>query len=327
MKRQKDTEPVTIGPSMKPHAPIGFGGYSFGPDQWTGKEDENLLAAMQVSLERGITHFDTAMSYGDGHGERLIGQFLSEEAGRRERIFLASKFESDTVTRQEMLKAVDASRDRLRTDMIDLYYIHWPRAGKDLRPWMEALERARQQGKIGAIGVSNFSVEDMEQVSEVGHIDAHQIPYNLLWRFAEKDIIPYCRAHHIAVVTYSSIAHGILVGGFGRDVEFPVGDQRRDSIVLFKPAVWSHVYEEVENMKAVAEQTGRPLIHLAARWLLHQPGVTSVLVGARNARQARSNVQALDGEIPDAVFDELTTISNRLMTHIPDTGNPYAHHP
>jgi aryl-alcohol dehydrogenase-like predicted oxidoreductase len=192
---------------------------------------------------------------------------------------------------------------------------------------MEGLETARLQGKIGAVGVSNFSVEQMEQVSEVGRIDAHQIPYNLIWRFAERDIIPYCQAHNIAVVTYSSIAHGILVGRFGREVEFPVGDQRRSSIVLFMPDVWSHVYDEVEKLKEVADSAGRSLVHLAVRWLLHQPGISSVLVGARNASQADSNVQALEGEIPDSVFDELTEISDRLLSHIPDTGNPYAHHP
>lgn len=324
MTTQPDTASVTIGRINKPHSPIGFGGYSFGPDQWSGKEDEHLLAAMQSALANGITHFDTATSYGNGHGERLIGQFMAAAPDRRDQIFLASKYETDVVTRQEMLQAVDASRDRLQTDVIDLYYIHWPRTGKDMRPWMEALETARQQGKIRAIGVSNFSVEQMQQLAQVGRIDAQQIPYNLLWRFAEREIIPYCAANDIAVVTYSSIAHGILVGRFGRSVEFPVGDQRRDSIVLFRDGVWDHVYEAVEQMKQVADRAGRSLVHLAARWLLHNRGVTTVLVGARNARQADSNAQALDGDIDDAVFDQLTAISDRLLPHIPDTGNPYA---
>ncbi len=327
MTKQRDTAPVSIGAGAKPHNPLGFGGYSFGPDQWSGKEDENLLSAMESALARGITHFDTASNYGDGHSELLMGRFLSAQPGRRERIFLASKYESDDLSAQEMFHAVDASRERLQTDVIDLYYIHWPRAGKDLRPWMEALETMRQQGKIRAVGVSNFSVADMEQVAEVGRIDAHQIPYNLLWRFADADVIPYCQAHKIAVVTYSSIAHGILVGRFGRDVSFPVGDQRHSSIVLFRPEVWPKVYEGVEAMKAVASRAGCPLVHLAIRWGLHQAGITSVLVGARSAQQAASNADALDGEIADDVFDELTAISDRLKQQIPNTGNPYAHHP
>lgn len=326
MTERQDTAPVKIGQNEKQHSPLGFGGWSFGPDQWSGKEDNNLLGAMESALEQGITHFDTASNYGNGHSERLVGRFMASEPSRRERIFLASKYESDEISTQGILDAVDASRKRLQTDVIDLYYIHWPRAGKDLRPWMEGLETARQQGKIHAIGVSNFSIEDMEQVSQVGRIDAHQLPYNLLWRFGERDIIPYCVDHDIAVVTYSSIAHGILVGRYGRDVNFPAGDQRR-TIVLLRKDVWPGVYQGVEAFKAVAERAGRSLTHLALRWLLHQPSLTSVLVGARDARQAASNAQALQGEIPDHVFDALSAISDRVMQHIPDEGNPYAHHP
>ena len=323
----QDTASVTIGPDNRHHSPLGFGGWSFGPDQWSGKEDNNLLGAMKKALEQGINHFDTASSYGDGHSERLVGRFMTSETGSRDKIFLASKYESNDMTARAMLQAVDASRDRLQTDVIDLYYIHWPRTGKDLRPWMEGLETARQQGKIRAIGVSNFSVGDMEQVAEVGKIDAHQLPYNLLWRFAEADIIPYCVDHDIAVVTYSSIAHGILVGRYGLELDFPRGDQRRQGIVLLRENVWPDVYEGVEAFKDVAERAGCSLVHLAIRWLIHQAGVTSVLVGARNSHQALSNGQALEGAIEDSVFDELTAISDRLMRLIPDEGNPYAHHP
>ncbi len=325
--KSEDTAPVSIKPSEKLHSPMGLGGWAFSPEQWTGKENDSLHSAMESALANHITHFDTATGYGDGHSESLIGRFMAAEPGRREQIFLASKYSSNEISAQDMLNAVDASRARLQTDMIDLYYIHWPRSGKDLRPWMEALETVRQQGKIRVIGVSNFSVEQMEQVAQAGRIDAHQLPYNLLWRFAERDVIPYCIEHDIAVVTYSSIAHGILVGGFEREVSFPVGDQRRSGIVLFKPEIWLLVYEAVEAFKAVANRAGRSLIHLAIRWALHQPGVRTVLVGARNAQQAASNAQALDSEIAASIFDELLAISDRLMKQIPDTGNPYAYHP
>jgi myo-inositol catabolism protein IolS len=225
-----------------------------------------------------------------------------------------------------MIDAVDASRARLQTDVIDLYYIHWPRTGRDLRPWMEGLETARQEGKIRAIGVSNFSIAQMEQVAEAGHIDAHQMLYNLLWRFNERDLIPYCVEHQIAIVTYSSIAHGILAGRYPRDLQLPPGDQRRD-ILPFHDDVWPSVYEAVEEFKQVAESAGRPLIHMAIRWLLHQPSVTTVLVGARDARQAESNAQALEGTIADDVFEKLTVASDRAMKHIPDKGNPYGYYP
>lgn len=317
---------VQIGPGDKRQARLGLGGTTFGPNQWSGQEDAHLLGAMEASLARGITHFDTGAGYGDGYSEQLIGRFMAAEAGRRERLYLASKANLDDLCAQAMLDAIDGSRKRLQTDFIDLYYIHWPRTGKDMRPWMEGLETARQRGIIGAIGVSNFSVEQMEQVAEVGRIDAHQLGYNLLWRFPERDVIPYCQAHQIAVVAYASLAHGILAGKFARETHFPEGDQRR-IILLFRPDVWSGVYEATEAFKAVAARSGRSLIHLAVRWLLHQRGVTSVLVSARDGQQAILNAAALDGDIPDSVFAELTALSDRAMGGIPDEGNPYNYHP
>ena len=321
-----DLTPVRIGPSEKVHAPLGLGTWSFGANQWSGQEDANLLGAMEAALDHGITHFDSATDYGDGYSERLIGRFLAADPRRRERLFLATKANLDELTSQRMLAAIDDSRARLQTDMIDLYYIHWPRTGQDMRPVMEGLELARQQGKIKAIGVSNFSVEQMMQVAEVGRIDAHQLGYNLVWRFSERDLIPYCIANDIAIVTYSSIAHGILAGRFTRQLNLPPGDQRH-GILLFREDVWPFVYEGVEQFKRVAQEAGVHLIHLAIRWLLHQPGITTVLVGARNASQAEFNAQALQCEIPASVFDELSRISDSVMQNIPDEGNPFGYHP
>lgn len=322
----KDTLPARIGSSGRTHAPLGLGGTTFSPTQWSGQDDADLLAAMQTSLDAGITHFDTASGYGNGYSERLIGRFLSAETGRRDRVFLASKASLNEISAAAILSEIDGSRQRLQSDVIDLYYIHWPRTGKDLRPLMDGLETARSQGKIGAVGVSNFSVAQMEQLMTVGRIDAHQMGYHLLWRFPERDVIPFCAAHGIAVVTYASLAHGILVGKLPRRPEFPEGDQRR-IISLLRPDVWKELYEPVAAMKAVAERTGRPLAHLAIRWLLHRSTVTAVLVSARNAKQAAANAQALDGSIDESVFAELTAISDRAMPHVPDEGNPYGYHP
>jgi aryl-alcohol dehydrogenase-like predicted oxidoreductase len=315
--------PVQISPVLKSHAPLGLGCWTFGPDQWTGKEDSNLLAAMETSLAYGINHFDTAADYGKGHSERLIGKFMK---GRREAVFLATKANTDDLTVGAMLRHVSESLERLQTHFIDLFYIHWPRKGKDLRPWMEGLEIARKKGLIGAIGVSNFTVEQMEQVGEVGTINAHQLCYNLFWRYAEQDIIPYCRQHNIAVVTYSSIAHGILAGKFQRALNFQPGDGR-EKVLLFSDGVWSHIYEAVEQLKTLASEIGAPLTKLAIRWVLAQRGITSSLVGARDAAQARQNAEALDGDIPSSVFERMTAISDQVMQHIPDTGNVYLYYP
>jgi myo-inositol catabolism protein IolS len=317
---------VHIGKSTKYHPRLGVGGSFYGLDHGSGQGEADLLAAMETAFENGITHFDTAAGYGKGYSERLIGRFIAAQPSRRDHIFLASKFASDDISAQAMIKAVDDSRSRLQTDMIDLYYIHWPRTGQDMRPLMEGLETARQQGKIQAIGVSNFSIEQMEQVAEVGRIDAHQLGYNLLWRYDEQDVIPYCVEHNIAVVVYSALAHGILAGKYARQLDFVKGDQRW-SITLFRDNVWPHVYEAMEAFKAVAARTGHPLTHLAIQWLLYQYGVTSVLVGAKNKGQALANVQALQADISVDVLHELKVLSDQVLPYIPDEGNPFGYHP
>jgi aryl-alcohol dehydrogenase-like predicted oxidoreductase len=314
---------VSISPVEKKLNPMALGGFVFGAAQWAGEQAAALLATMEAAWQNGINHFDTASSYGDGSSERLLGQFLAD---KREQVFLASKANVDEVDAGFALEQVNRSLERLQTDVIDLYYIHWPRQGRDLRPFMEGLEQARQQGKIKAIGVSNFSVEQMVQVAEVGQINAHQLCYNLLWRFAEKEIIPYCREHGIVVITYSSIAQGVLTGKFPRQPKLEPDDQRAGT-VHFDDAVWPHVYEAVEELKSLAQEVERPLTHLAIRWVLHQEDVNTALVGARRPEQVIRNVEALTGGIPVEIFKQMTEISNDVIKHIPDTGNMYRYYP
>lgn len=314
---------VTIKPHEKPQCALGLGCWVFGGLQWGGQEDEDSRRAMQAAYESGINHFDTAAAYGRGHSEEIVGEFLRD---KREDIYLATKFFPSEQTAEFVQQQLEASLERLQTDYVDLYYIHWPVTGKDLRPVMEGLEQARAAGKIKAIGVSNFSVEQMEQVSEAGTIDAHQLCYNLFWRFAERDIIPYCMEHNIAVITYSSIAQGILTGKFPREPQFREGDQRGKT-VFFQPEVWPHVYEGVEQLKTLAAECGRSLTHLAIRWILEQPGITVELVGARDEAQMQENAAALEGDIPAEVFARMTEISAEVMRHIPDVGNIFQFYP
>ena len=309
---------ITIGPRGKPMLPLGFGGSWFMPYREASAADADYLAAMQACYDAGIRHFDTGATYGAGHSEELYGRFIK---GKRDSVFLASKVDPADGSAEGMVKEIEGSLRRLGTDFIDLYYIHWPaRGGRDMRPTMEGLERARAQGKIGAVGVSNFSVADMRQVGEAGTIDAHQLGYNLLWRFAEAEIIPYCIAHNVAVVCYSALAHGILSGKFPRVLDFPPEDQR-NTVLPFRADIWPHVYEGVEQLKAIAAARHRPLMHLALRWILAQPGITAVVFGGRNAAQAAANAEALEGEIPDDVFARMTAISDEIVRHMPHENN------
>lgn len=314
---------VQIPPVPTRLNPLALGGWVFGEDSWEGEKRDTLQATMEQALASNMRHFDTASDYGSGASERLIGQFLS---ARRDQVFLASKANVDEMDADLMLAKVENSLSRLRTDVIDLYYIHWPRQGQDMRPLMEGLERARAQGKIRAIGVSNFSVAQMKQISEVGRIDAHQLCYNLFWRVAEEEIIPYCRRHKIAVVTYSSIAQGVLTGKFPRHPRFEEGDQRANT-VHFEATVWPHIYEAVQELKALAMEIDRPLTHLAIRWVLRQPDINTAIVGAKNSAQVEHNVAALSGDIPDPVFERMSEISDKVIALMPKTGNMYRYYP
>ena len=324
------TEPrpsrVRIGPDGKDQLPLGMGGSFYGLDHRRHQGEVDLWAALETALDFGVTHFDTATGYGDGASERLLGRFMAAGPGRRERIFLASKANPDDLSARAVVRAIEASLKRLRTDYVDLYYLHWPRGGEDLRPWLEGLEAARGRGLIRAAGVSNFSVAQMEQVAEAGRIDACQLGYNLLWRFPERDVLPYCAEHGIAVVAYSALAHGILSGRYGRTLDFAPGDQRW-TISLFRSEVWPHVHDVVEGFRRVAERGGQPLPTLALRWLLSRPAVTSVLVSAKNPDQAGANARALAADLPAALLDELTALSDRALDVVPDEGNPFGYHP
>lgn len=301
-----------------------MGGSYYGID--FRQQQAGLRMALEAALEGGVTHFDTATDYGDGDSERALGQFLAAEPGRRDDLFLASKVNPAEVSAQAVVQAIEESLRRLRTDVIDLYYLHWPRSGTDLRPWMEGLEAARQQGLIRATGVSNFSVAQMETLRDAGRIDVCQVGYNLLWRFPERDILPYCAREGIQVVAYSALAHGILAGRTPRQLAFVAGDQRWN-ISLFQDGVWPGIHEVVQQMADLAEEEGQPLATLALRWILSQRTVRSVLVSARTGGQVLGNLEALSADIPDDLLARIGALSDRAMQQVPDEGNPFGHHP
>ena len=314
-----DVRPAMLGRHATPVLPMALGGSWYARDA----EDDILLATMDAAYAAGIRHFDTAAGYGAGRSEELLGRFL---AGKRDSVFLASKAHTDELTPEAIIAEVEGSLRRLAVDAIDLYYIHWPRAGRDMRPLMEGLERLRAVGKVGAVGVSNFNVEQMRQVAEVGRIDAHQLGYNLLWRHTEATIIPYCVENRIAVVAYSVLAHGILTGKFGRDSGLAPGDQRH-SILPFRADIWPHVHAGVERLKAIGEEVGLPIATLALRWALSRPHITAVVAGAHTPEQASANVAALSPTVPATALDDMTGISDAIMAHIPDVGNLFNHYP
>ena len=184
-------------------------------------------------------------------------------------------------------------------------------------------DRARSAPSASAISRSRRCVRSRRS----GTIDVHQLGYNLLWRYAERDAHPATAwTHGIAVIAYSALAHGILTGKFGARPNLAPGDQRH-TILPFRADIWPHVHAGVEKLKALAADLGLPLRTLAIRWILDRPGIDGVVVGARNRDQSAANVAALAPAIPPAAFAAMTAISDDIAAHVPDVGNLFNHYP
>jgi myo-inositol catabolism protein IolS len=299
---------------------LGLGCWEFSDIGAGAPEDEASMRIIRAAWERGVRHFDTAQSYGNGHSERVVGEALASADG----LFIASKCHA--TDKAGAIREVEQSLARLRRPSIDLYYVHWPRKGFDLRPMMEGLEEMRSRGAIRLIGVSNFSVGDMEAAGQAGRIDVHQICYNLLWRYPERDVIPYCLGHGIQVVTYSTIAQGLLSDKTRGPESFAKGDARATT-VYYMPEVWPHVRRSVTEMQEIARRHGESLSALAIRWVLSRPAVVSALVGARSQQQVESNIVSAASGIDPKAAAELNAVSDEAWTHLPDVGNIFLFYP
>jgi myo-inositol catabolism protein IolS len=307
-------------PSLGSISRLGIGCWQFGDMGSEVVPEAQATGVITAALDAGVNHFDTAQGYGAGRSESVLGRAL---AGRPQ-AFVATKMQMSSA--EETRAGVQASRERLGRDRIDLFYIHWPREGMESAPMMEALEEARAKDWIRFIGVSNFSVQQMRDASRAGRIDAHQLCYNLLWRFPEEDVIPYCRENGITLVTYSSLAQGLLSGTMPREPRFAPGDPR-PSTVYYDPDVWPHVRDGIEELALIARKAGRPLSHLALRWLTDSGAIASVLVGSRSRDHLAGNLAAFDGTADPSAMRLLDEASKRIHRYIPRIGNIFKYYP
>ena len=270
------------------------GGWQAGRDLWVGIDDDQSIAAFQAALDAGITTFDTAEDYGGGHSERILARALGH---RRDEIVIATKVSWDHLRRDQIVEACERSLRNLGTDVIDLYQIHWPAGtfGSERVPLeesMEALGRLRDAGKIRAIGCSNFDPTQLRQACALGPVDTLQPPYSLLWRHAERELLPLCRARGVAVLAYSPLAQGLLTGKLGPHLELAEGDNRKDNR-LFQPPLRDRAHAMVEAMRPLAAARGITLAQLALAWVAGQPA-TAAIAGARTPAQSREIAVAGD---------------------------------
>lgn len=277
------------------------------------------MGILETAWDLGIRQFDCARGYGDA--ESLLGGFL---AGKPRNAFEVASKQVAHQDKNVYRRRFEESLERLQLEFLDTYFIHWPRPGLDLRLMMEVLVEERERGRIRQIGVSNFTVADLEIVREAGPVDVYQTGYHLFWRWRELDVIPYCRENGIRLQAYSPLGQGILTGKFPRYPEFPREDHRRKT-VLFRKEVWPQVYEAVEALKPLSEKTGYPMAHLAIQWVLSQPGFNQVVVGARNVWQVRENTAAVARSMDPEILESMKRISDDVHQWIPDSGHFFGH--
>ena len=305
-----------LGKSKIEISAILFGGWQAGKDMWVGINDDDTLAAHRAAFESGVTTFDTAEAYGSGHSEQILARALGD---KRDQIVIATKVSPSHLKHAQVIEACERSLQNLNTDRIDLYQIHWPSGsfGSEVVPieeTMGALAELKQQGKIRAIGVSNFSRAQLQEAAQYGRIDSLQPPYSLLWRQVEQDAGPYCVENKISILAYSPLAQGLLTGKFGRGHAFAEGDNRAGNR-LFHGETYERAQNALDRLRPLADKYGVTLGNLALAWLIAQPQ-TSAIVGARNAEQARQNAAAGDVEIDEEdleAIDEIgRTVTDRL---------------
>ena len=298
--------------------PILMGTWQAGKKMWAGIDDEESIKAIQAAVEAGITTIDTAEVYGGGHSEQIVAQAVGK---MRDRLVYASKVFANHLKYDEVIEACERSLTNLQTDYLDLYQIHWPSGsfGNEEVPieeTMQALNKLKEDGKIRAIGVSNFNRAQLEEASQHGRIDSLQPPYSLFWRKIERDAVPYCVEHNISVLAYSSMAQGLLTGKFKPGHKFAEEDHRSAN-VLFQGENFERAQNALEQLKPIAEKHNCTLAQLSLAWLIAQPQ-TNAIAGARTAEQARDNAKAANVDLSSEELQEIDRISRQVTDRLDD---------
>lgn len=288
---------------------------------WGAADDAESIRVIHRALDLGVTLIDTAEAYGGGHAEEVVGQAL---AGRRGQAVIATKAAPNHLEAAEAVKALEGSLKRLQTDYVDVYFIHWPNPDVPLGATMDAFERLRAEGRIRALGVSNFGPKEMDAARQHGVIDVLQPPYNMLWREVEAATLPYCREHNIGVMPYSGLAQGLLTGALSRNTTFVEGDERRTT-VLFQPGTFERALDAVEGLRPIAAKYGKSVAQLAIQWLTSRPGVTSPLLGARTALEIEENAGSVGWTIAAADVAEIDLLTLPIWKEIADKGDMFGY--
>jgi len=302
---------VTLGRDGINVSKIGIGCWQASPDIWEVNEDE-IVNGIVRSHELGVNLIDTAEEYGLGHSELVVGRAVKKLG--RDNVIVATKVNPPHLRFLELQRACEASLKRLDVKQIDLYQIHWPDPYDQvpLRHTMKALEKLYTEGKIRAIGVSNFAVRDLEEArSYLSRTDivSNQLRYNLIQREIEEEILPYCRRNKISILAWSPLALGLLTGKYRWDNK-PT-DKARESNPIFSDHNLREIEKLLTTLSELSKKRGKTIGQIALNWLMKDPLVIPI-PGARNRRQAEENSSAADWDLTNQELNEIDLACNSL---------------
>lgn len=303
-----------LGQSDVKASVITFGAWAIGGWMWGGADRKDALEAIKASLDAGVTTIDTAPVYGQGLSEEIVGEAI--KGIPRDKVQILTKFglQWTSTSGEFFFKSQDnegkpldiykyAGKDgvikecedclrRLGTDYIDLFQIHWADSSTPIAETMEALLCLQEQGKIRAAGVCNYTAAQMKEAEEVISLASNQVPYSMVLKDIEKEVVPYCIENNKAIIAYSPLQRGLLTGKIKPDHKFSEGDTREGNR-FYTPESISRVNAFLDELRPMAENKNASLAQLVLRWTIEQPGITIALAGARNAEQARQNAGAM----------------------------------
>jgi len=301
---------------------IGFGTWPIGGARYGGSDDNAARQAIEAALAAGVTCFDTAPSYGNGHAEELLGQTLGK---RRHEVVVVTKGglvwdEGSHVlgqdgTRAHLARHLDASLRRLGTDYVDLYLIHWPDVVTPFAETMAALAEFVAAGKARYVGVSNFTADQLRTAAAARPnlcLTANQVSFHLFDRRWQREVFPLCQEMGAGVIAYGTLAHGLLAGAFTRETIFDGSDWRASGSIfgqsLLTPGNFERNLDVVDRLAAIARRHGMTLPQLAIAWVLADPAVTVALVGARSASEITEAAPATAPRLSEEDLAEIETV-------------------
>jgi aryl-alcohol dehydrogenase-like predicted oxidoreductase len=319
-------EKIKISNTSMEASRIGLGTWAIGGWMWGGTDEEQSIKTIHSALDTGINLIDTAPVYGFGRSEEIVGKAF-EQYGRREDMLLATKVGMDwnedavfrNASKERIHQEVEDSLRRLKTDYIDIYQVHWPDPMTPIYETAEALSYLYKQGKIRAIGVSNFSPEQMDIFREAAPLHTLQPPYNMFERDIESKTLPYVQDHNMTTISYGSLCRGLLSGKMSTNREFE-GDDLRNNDPKFQQPRFKQYLNAVQELEQLAENRfGKSVLQLAIRWVLDQPGSGIALMGGRRPDQ----LNPVDG-VENFKIDEQTMhdIDEILLKHVNDPIGP-----